>query len=186
MNKQVVKSEYEIQAENFLQKHGIAFSARFLYHGPHWEGDKDTRDVYELTLSKGTGKGQQLDVKFGQSIANSGEYVRKLGSQKLVPSNQIGDKSAIAPHNYHIKSDDRLMDYGFRYVAVKRQAPTAYDLLACLTKYDPMSFEDFCSEFGCDTDSRKAERTYNAVREEWYKVNRFFTKQQLEELQDIQ
>ena len=25
-----------------------------------------------------------------------------------------------------------------------------------------MSFEDFCAEFGYDTDSRKAERTYNA------------------------
>lgn len=34
--------------------------------------------------------------------------------------------------------------------------PTMYDVLTCLTKYDPDTFEDFCSEFGYDTDSRRA------------------------------
>lgn len=171
MNKQVVKSEYEIQAENFLQKHGIAFSARFLYHGPHWEGDKDHRNVWELTLSKGTGKGQQLDSKFGQSIADS----------FLWPQKQFGHLV-----RYHDKRRDQS-----RYGEAGKspwhgKTPTAYDLLACLTKYDPGSFEDFCGEFGYDNDSRKAERTYLAVQSEWHKVNRFFTKEQLEELQDIQ
>lgn len=27
--------------------------------------------------------------------------------------------------------------------------PTCYDILACLTKYDPGDYEDFCSELGC-------------------------------------
>ena len=52
--------------------------------------------------------------------------------------------------------------------------PTMYDILACLTKYDPGSFEDFCSEYGYDEDSRTAERTYKAVCKEFTAVDRLF------------
>ena len=54
------------------------------------------------------------------------------------------------------------------------QLPTEYDVLTCITKSDPGSFEDFCGEFGCDTDSRKAERTYKAVKREWEAVKLVF------------
>jgi hypothetical protein len=64
--------------------------------------------------------------------------------------------------------------------------PTEYDVLTCLTKYDPETFENFCSEFGYDEDSRKAEKTYKAVVKEWEKVSRFFTSEELEILQEIQ
>lgn len=66
------------------------------------------------------------------------------------------------------------------------EIPSAYDLLSCIQKYDVGAFEDFCSEFGYDTDSRKAEQTYQAVLKEWKKVSRFFTEMELEELQAIQ
>ena len=52
--------------------------------------------------------------------------------------------------------------------------PTEYDIVSCLTKSDPGTFEDFCSEFGYDTDSRQAEKTYKAVKREWEKVARVF------------
>lgn len=52
--------------------------------------------------------------------------------------------------------------------------PTAYDILACLTKGDPGTFEDFCWGYGYDTDSRKAERIYKAVCKEWRNVERVF------------
>lgn len=65
------------------------------------------------------------------------------------------------------------------------ESPSAYDLLTCLTKYDPGTFEDFCSEFGYDSDSRKAEKTYKAVVRDWHKVNKFFTPEEIEELQEI-
>ena len=63
--------------------------------------------------------------------------------------------------------------------------PTAYDLLTCLTKYDPGTFEDFCADFGYNEDSRRAEKTYKAVKREWAKVSRFFTAGELAELQEI-
>jgi len=63
--------------------------------------------------------------------------------------------------------------------------PTAYDLFAGLTKSDPGTFEDFCSEFGYDEDSRSAEKTYKAVVRDWKKVQKFFTAEEIEELYEI-
>jgi hypothetical protein len=57
--------------------------------------------------------------------------------------------------------------------------------LACLTKYDPGSFEDFCNEFGYKEDSRTAERTYNAVVKEWQNVCMFWNDDEIEELREI-
>ena len=66
------------------------------------------------------------------------------------------------------------------------RAPTAYDVLAAIEKYDPGTFEDFCGEFGYDTDSRKAATTYRLVIREWRKVSGFFTSEELTEAQEIQ
>lgn len=68
----------------------------------------------------------------------------------------------------------------------KRKTVQAYDLLAAITKNDPGTFEDFCSEYGYDTDSRKAEEVYRAVVKEYAKVRKFFTPAELEALQEIQ
>ena len=65
------------------------------------------------------------------------------------------------------------------------EEPTVYNLLACLTKYDPESFEAFCDNYGYDTDSRKAEKVYKAVLREWKGVERLFG-DVLEEFQEIQ
>ena len=63
--------------------------------------------------------------------------------------------------------------------------PTMYDVLTCLQKYDVGDFEDFCSEFGYDTDSRKAEKTYKAVCKEFKAVDRLFN-DVMEELSEIE
>lgn len=64
--------------------------------------------------------------------------------------------------------------------------PTAYDVLSTITKNNPGTFDDFCSEYGYDTDSRTAERVYNAVREEWLNVKALFTDDEIATLQEIQ
>lgn len=64
--------------------------------------------------------------------------------------------------------------------------PTAYDVLACLEKYEVGTFADFCSEFGYDIDSRKAYKVYKAVMKEWKNVELLFTPEQIELLQEIQ
>ena len=63
--------------------------------------------------------------------------------------------------------------------------PTPYDVLACLTKYNPESLEDFCANYGYDINSESTENIYNAVYEEWEGINRIFTDKQLELLREI-
>jgi len=64
--------------------------------------------------------------------------------------------------------------------------PTNYDILTCLTKYDPDTFEDFCSEFGYDEDSRKALKVYEAVKKEFTDLCTLFNDEELTELAEIQ
>ena len=64
--------------------------------------------------------------------------------------------------------------------------PRAYDVLSTLQKYEVGSFNDFCDDFGYDSDSRTAFKTYKAVMKEWKNVELLFTPEQLEQLQEIQ
>lgn len=70
-------------------------------------------------------------------------------------------------------------------IAAGNTKPTIYDILTCLTKYNPETFENFCSEYGYNTDSINAQKTYKAVKREFNGVNRLFS-DILEELQEIQ
>lgn len=76
-------------------------------------------------------------------------------------------------------------NWGIGIPADEIKHPTAYDILACLTKYDPGTFENFCGDFGYDTDSRSAVKVYKAVRKEWNNVSKLFTESEIEQLQEI-
>lgn len=66
-----------------------------------------------------------------------------------------------------------------------RGYPSAYDIISCLQKYDCGTFSDFCAEYGYNDDSRKAEQIYNACKEEFSNLQRLFTDEEIEELQEI-
>ena len=67
--------------------------------------------------------------------------------------------------------------------------PTEYDILACLTKYDVGSMDDFMHEFGyeikCTKDMTNFINTYNAVVKEYNDVRRCFTEEQIEAMAEI-
>ena len=65
-----------------------------------------------------------------------------------------------------------------------KRPPSAYDVLTCLTKYDPGTFKDFCADFGYSDDSIKALETYRAVQDEWSEVVLMFN-DCLDELMEI-
>lgn len=77
-------------------------------------------------------------------------------------------------------------NWGEGIPAKKIIAPTPYDVLASITKYEVGTFDDFCSNYGYDADSRKAYKTYKEVMKEWKNVELLFTPEQLELLQEIQ
>lgn len=76
-------------------------------------------------------------------------------------------------------------DFGQSLVANFAE-PTMYDVLACLTKYDPGTFDDFCSSFGYNNDSISALQTYGRVMDEWLMMTRMFTHEELELLREIE
>jgi hypothetical protein len=65
------------------------------------------------------------------------------------------------------------------------EPPTAAEVLDSLASDASgadQNFEDWCADFGYDTDSRKAERTYNAVREQTFSLRKLLGHRDFETL----
>lgn len=171
-------STYEQQAIDFLQSTGCEFSVTYLRSGKYFPDDKEERDIYYITLKRGL---REYKFEFGQSLNNSGFYYKK-GVRSYKIDRKLLDENITASY---IRNK---IDFGFipnTDTIHYPSAPTAYDVLASLTKYDPGTFEDFCGEYGYDTDSKKAEKTYNAVKDEFLNLSRLFTDAEIEQLQEI-
>lgn len=114
---------------------------------------------------------------FGQSLNNSGVFIVKDKNPNLTKTFETkADAIRYAGkigNSFNVRNNPNF------------KAPTPYDVLACLTKYDPGTFENFCSEYGYDADSRKAEKTYKAVCEEYTSLCTLFSSEEMEELQEI-
>ena len=167
-------NEYTKQATDFLKKANATMNIEFvgLAFNKDWK-ERERRNLYKITLSTPRGS---LVFDFWDSIHNTEitqlsleaytekHYKRRLDSlsypEKVKAQKELKEKKAAA-------------------------IPTAYDVLACMTKYDPGTFENFCSEFGYDEDSRTAERIYFATQKEYAQLAKIFTPEQLEETQEI-
>lgn len=67
--------------------------------------------------------------------------------------------------------------------------PDVVDILDCLiidSSAMELTFEDFCSEFGYDTDSRKAERTFKACSQNASKLFKFLYREKFEQLKECE
>ena len=62
--------------------------------------------------------------------------------------------------------------------------PTAYDVLACLEKYEVGDLDNFCAEFGYDIYAEETEAIYKGVKAEYSHVVEMF-EDCLEELREI-
>jgi len=97
------------------------------------------------------------------------------------------DKESRHVFKLQLKSNNRTYTFTFgQSVNAGSKKPTMYDVLTCLIKYDPGTFEDFCENFGYNNDSRAAERTYKAVCKEFEAMERLFTTEVLKAMQEIQ
>ena len=87
-------------------------------------------------------------------------------------------------------SKTRQMVVYFSQGSAHTSEPTCADVLDCLasdvTGIESQSFEDWCSDLGYDTDSRTAERTYNAVYKQLNSLTRLFGNDKLQELIDCE
>jgi hypothetical protein len=162
-------NEYEQQAEQFLKETGTEFKSEFLENSLYFPDDKEKRDIYLITLKRGS---REYKFKFGQSLNNSGKYIIWTAKGKIL-----------------INEEKEAVKYRLQHEYVKRNKefsePTAYDVLTSLTKYNPDGFSDFCSSYGYDEDSIKAEKTYQAVLKEWGEIQKLYSDEEINKLQEI-
>jgi hypothetical protein len=161
---EVSGEEYNKQAEAWLEATNSTLHVAYGRTGKYFEDDEEDRDIYRVTLKRG---GAEYVFTFGQSIANSAPWMR-VGSMCRTDYS-YANHFADAPWKQN----------------PMRSQPDAYTILSSLEGTNPGTFEDFCGEFGYDTDSRKAEKTYKAVVEQYLSLSRMYSQDELDKLADI-
>ena len=181
--------DYQKQATDFLAASGLEFRAVLIGDDcptfcedkiAEWDMDKINvfprkthihGKHYRCTIS-GKNRGH-VSFDFWNSYAD--EEYNTLGSK------EYRNGETVFKHRVKIRDEQN------RIKNVNRmRIPTSYDLLACIEKSDPGTLEDFCSEFGYDIDSKRAEQIYLSVCKEYQKIRKFFTDAELEALREIQ
>lgn len=167
-------NEYIKQAAEFLQKANAEIKIEYvgLAINKEWK-EKEKRCLYEITLTSPRGS---MVFDFWDSIRNT--------EIKTMSLERYAEKRYRIPFSSLTQAEK--MQATKELAAKKKNAVlSVYDVLACLTKCDPGTFEDFCSDYGYDEDSRTAERVYFAVQKEYAQLARLFTPEQMEELAEI-
>ncbi len=158
--------DYEKQAQDFLRDCGVLF-------------------VIEKAVP-------QLSPRWAKNGKHGTQWSVQLGLLKEKPSATVQYWGTDKDNLMHC--DPIIQFFFWSSIVSKEKAehsykgekkPSAYDVLASI--YSPAeSFEDFCSNYGYDTDSREAYATYEEVRALNAKIESVFTPKQLEALQEIQ
>jgi len=119
------------------------------------------------------------------------DFLKETGTKMTVKfiKNDIyfdGDKEPrdIYRVTFRRNRDHFTIKFG-QSIADTGKEPSAYTVLSCLTKSDPGSFEEFCADYGFDTDSRSAYKTFINVGIQWKKISAFWTDEEIEKLQEV-
>jgi hypothetical protein len=105
-------------------------------------------------------------------------YPVKLSSRWVDSNPNMEDRDWAASHyRCLLRHDGRQMSVYFSMGSALCREPTLDDVLDCLASdaagvESACSFEDWCGEYGYDTDSRKAEHTYKTCERQAVKLRR--------------
>jgi aspartokinase len=168
-------NEYTKQAEDFLKKTETKIEFEYLgcSENEMWK-DNIFRDVYKITLSNARGK---YSFKLWDSQHDT--EINHLTFQAYVKNTKHMDVESL-----RLSEKTQMMK---KLKQIKEEAkPTAYDILACVEKYDVGTLDEFCSEFGYDTDSITANRIFIACNDEYKNISRLFSEDEMELLREIQ
>jgi CRISPR/Cas system-associated protein Cas5 (RAMP superfamily) len=146
-------TEYEEQAEAFCKKHGVTLDIKRQPLDKKSVGTTEKVATYDVLMRRGT---EEYQFTFYDSIHNTQML------KALEKGGRVG-KNYIDPVGLGWTKTAKLR---------KEHTPNSYDILVTITKYDPGSFQDFCSEFGYNEDSKADTKAYNAIVEEYQNVAR--------------
>jgi len=184
-------TEYDKQALDFLTLTNTTIQARWLRHGPYFD-DKASRDIWEIKITRGN---REYIFTFGSSLQDHENWRAEIAKKGIPYTRADGTKShrritwqySIIPNSEEMAQAMNTvgkMESDFSKVGTGHR-PTAYAILACLTKYEPENnVDDFANEFGY-TKPSQAIRAYEAVKKEWQIIQALFTDAEIEQLAEI-
>lgn len=161
--------DFNLIAMDFLRRTKTEFFITFDKNDFYFDDDKEKRDIYNVILRRNN---REFKFKFGNSIINSGRF-KVFSPNGFILCNTIEEKNKLkAKYKLGFKENKEF------------KIPTPYDVLACLQKYDIGSFKDFCDEFGYNIDSIKAQKIYEAVKNEYENLERLYNEDELNKLRE--
>jgi len=164
------------QAEDFLTRTNTKCLITYSHTAPSdFSGANHKHDMYNVVLERNK---RTYAFVFTDSLRNTQrrEYARDARSLLYTRDDREARKLGFKVTAGRLNKDELLE---------ARKPPTAYDVLACLTKYDPGSFENFCADYGYSTDSRKGLAIWEAVHTEYAGVLQLFSDCMDDELREI-
>lgn len=185
------KYDYAINKMHALggkKYHNKSFGSGIAFQSYNIEDLATSIDASKLTLSERIEQAGEINDYAKQAQI----FMQETGTKISCGWKEYGPYFGEKDHERHIfnislKRGRKVFNFTFgQSVAEDTKEPKPYDIFTCFTKYDPGTFEDFCSEFGYDEDSRTAERTYKAVCKEFKELSRLYTSQELEAMALIQ
>ena len=156
-----MENEYTKQGKDFLVNSKTRLDVVYLRTG-NFFGDSNQHDIYNFSLTNENGS---YSGEFGDSVANTSLRRSIVCDRDMVAFRPKQSKNIIERKSW--------------------EQPNAYDILSCMTAYDPESFKDFCDSYGYDSDSISALKTYKAVKAEYEGMRKLFNDDQLNQLAEI-
>ncbi len=186
----MVKNKYYKQAEDFLKATKTTINIKFDSYRKYFPQDKEKRDVYNVTLKRGN---REYTFTFGNSLINSGCQIigfKDRTVKTIITEDYFKYLEKAKKYKKSLRQIFNLHNLNSYSISSSREIkppkePRPYDVLACLDVLYDDSFEDFCSNFGYDTDSITGEKIYNACLEQSNQLKILFNDKELEKLAEI-
>ena len=170
--------DYEAQAQAFLHRFGLTFrAAEGPAQCPPWAGDGPDKGAH---CSCGTVHGNHYRVTIGRKAHRDATVTSHLGRDGA------GHEARFCGHADHPQKLTFSFWDSFNAMQ-KGESLRPYDVLASIRDdiTCPDTFEDFCGEYGYDTDSRKALQIFRRVDRFAQRLRAFFTADEQEALAEI-
>lgn len=168
-----MSQEIENNVDAILQAEGITMTC--VYAGFEMaDGDTYGMDKWRITFTKGV-KNAVVNNKVTETFDYSTGIGHRAPPSKIDTLNARGKLGPSDKKNNTIWYQRVMRELE---ATRKPQAPKAASVLYCLisdASASEMSFDDWCGEFGYDTDSRKALETYMACQANHTKLCKLLT-----------
>jgi hypothetical protein len=176
-------NEYEQQANNFFESTDCELRFERGNKLPHWANDDPT---YVYGAKEPIYHGRHWIVTMIRTHKRNGcEY-----QQNYTFDYWESIDSMVKACGRLVKG--RHLPHGYSYEVTQwnpnsiKNPPTAHDILSCLDATCPLDFDEWCLQFGYETNNRKAYASWEACLKQRAALERMFNSEELEQLGNTQ